>query len=63
MSTANRSRLFCRQWVTKKGDHRGGREFTKNALYKLLTNITYIGKPRRRDTPKGRGRHVMRSRV
>jgi site-specific DNA recombinase len=35
-----------KQWVTRKGDHRGGREFTKNALYKLLTNITYIGKIR-----------------
>ncbi|QDV30244.1 DNA-invertase hin [Planctopirus ephydatiae] len=38
-----------KQWVTRKGDHRGGREFTKNALYKLLTNITYIGKIRYKD--------------
>ena len=38
-----------KQWVTKKGDHRGGREFTKNAVYKLLTNVTYIGKIRYKD--------------
>lgn len=35
-----------KQWTTKKGDRRGGREFTKNAVYKLLTNVTYIGKIR-----------------
>ena len=35
-----------KQWVTKKGDHRGGRTFTKSAVYKLLTNVTYIGKIR-----------------
>jgi site-specific DNA recombinase len=38
-----------KQWVTKKGDHRGGRAFTKNAVYKLLTNVTYIGKIRYKD--------------
>lgn len=38
-----------KQWVTKKGDHRGGREFTKNAVYKLLSNVTYIGKIRYKD--------------
>ncbi|TWU64551.1 recombinase family protein [Crateriforma conspicua] len=38
-----------KQWVTKKGDHRGGRTFTKNAVYKLLTNVTYIGKIRYKD--------------
>ena len=38
-----------KQWVTKKGDHRGGRPFTKNAVYKLLTNVTYIGKIRYKD--------------
>lgn len=35
-----------KQWTTKKGDRRGGREFTKNAVYKLLSNVTYIGKIR-----------------
>jgi site-specific DNA recombinase len=38
-----------KQWVTKQGDHRGGRSFTKNAVYKLLTNVTYIGKIRYKD--------------
>ncbi|WP_442508700.1 recombinase family protein [Novipirellula sp. SH528] len=38
-----------KQWVTKKGDHRGGRAFSKNAIYKLLTNVTYIGKIRYKD--------------
>jgi site-specific DNA recombinase len=30
--------------VTRKGRERGGRPFTKNSLYRLLTNIIYIGK-------------------
>ena len=38
-----------KQWITKKGDHRGGREFTKNAVYKLLSNVTYIGEIRYKD--------------
>ena len=42
----NRRGWTTKQWVTKKGDHRGGREFTKNAVYKLLSNATYIGKIR-----------------
>lgn len=33
-------------WTTKKGTRRGGRPFTKNALYDLLTNPTFIGKVR-----------------
>ncbi|NND98819.1 MAG: recombinase family protein [Pirellulaceae bacterium] len=45
----NRRGWTTKQWVTKKGDHRGGREFTKNAVYKLLTNVTYIGKIRYKD--------------
>ncbi|TWU38577.1 recombinase family protein [Novipirellula artificiosorum] len=38
-----------KQWVTKKGDQRGGRAFTRNSLYKMLTNVTYIGKTRYKD--------------
>ncbi|MEY3457764.1 MAG: DNA-invertase hin [Planctomycetota bacterium] len=30
-------------WLTKKGISRGGRPFDKTSLYKLLTNVTYIG--------------------
>ncbi len=40
----NRRGWTTKRWVTKKGDRRGGRVFTRNALYKLLTNVTYIGK-------------------
>jgi len=33
-------------WVTRKGRQRGGRLFDKNSLFKLLTNVTYLGKVR-----------------
>ena len=33
-----------KQWKTRKGIVRGGKLFNKNALYKLLSNVTYIGK-------------------
>lgn len=33
-----------KRWTTKKGRERGGRSFDKTSLYKLLTNIIYIGK-------------------
>ena len=33
-------------WVTHKGRQRGGRLFDKNSLFKLLTNVTYLGKIR-----------------
>ncbi len=32
--------------ITKKGKERGGRFFDKSSLFKLLTNITYLGKIR-----------------
>jgi len=43
--------LDRRQWhnkrsITLKGKERGGRHFDKSSLFKLLTNITYIGKIR-----------------
>ena len=31
-------------WTTKKGIQRGGREYTKTNLYRLLTNVVYTGK-------------------
>ena len=31
-------------WTTKKGIRRGGREYTKTNLYRLLTNVVYTGK-------------------
>jgi site-specific DNA recombinase len=33
-----------KRWVTKKGYERGGKPFTKNSLFRLLTNIIYTGK-------------------
>jgi len=30
-------------WTTKKGLERGGKLFTKNSLYRLLTNVLYTG--------------------
>lgn len=33
-----------KRWGTKKGNERGGAPFTKNTLFRLLTNIIYIGK-------------------
>lgn len=38
-----------KHWTTKKGVQRGGRLFTKNNLYALLTNVTYIGRIRYKD--------------
>ena len=33
-----------KRWTTRKGHQRGGKPFTKTSLYKLLTNVTYVGK-------------------
>lgn len=33
-----------KSWKTKKGTLRGGSPFTKATLFRLLTNVTYIGK-------------------
>jgi len=33
-----------KRWTTRKGHDRGGKQFNKTSLYKLLTNVTYIGK-------------------
>ncbi len=35
-----------KRWTTRKGHERGGRPFTKTSLYKLLTNVVYVGKVR-----------------
>jgi len=40
-------RGWCtKETVTRDGHLRGGRPFTKNSLYQLLTNVTYIGQVR-----------------
>jgi site-specific DNA recombinase len=33
-----------KRWVSRKGRKRGGRLFTKNSLYRLLSNVTYAGR-------------------
>lgn len=45
----NRRGWTTKRWTTKKGMQRGGKPFTKNSLYSLLTNVTYIGKIKYKD--------------
>jgi site-specific DNA recombinase len=52
----NRRGWTTKHWTTKKGIQRGGRLFTKNSLYALLTNVTYIGQIRYKDEVH-RGEH------
>ena len=33
-----------KRWTTRKGHECGGKPFNKNNLFKLLTNVLYIGK-------------------
>ncbi len=33
-----------KRWITKRGREKGGKPLTKNSLFKLLTNVLYIGK-------------------
>ena len=32
-----------KRWTTRKGHERGGKQFTKTSLHKLLTNVVYAG--------------------
>src|SRR5436190_21687461 len=49
-----RRRWFTKQWLTRKGQQRGGCPFTKNSLHKLLTNVIYRGQLRyRKEVHKG----------
>jgi site-specific DNA recombinase len=45
----NRRGWMTKRWVTKKGTTKGGRSFTKNSLYSLLTNVTYLGQIKYKD--------------
>ena len=38
-----------KSWTTKKGKQRGGKPFNKSTLFKLLTNVVYLGKVSYRD--------------
>jgi site-specific DNA recombinase len=44
MNEVDRRGWRTKQWVTRKGETRGGKPFTKGLLYRLLTNVTYTGK-------------------
>ncbi|HSQ57614.1 MAG TPA: recombinase zinc beta ribbon domain-containing protein, partial [Gemmata sp.] len=33
-----------KRWQTRKGGERGGQPFTRTSLYRLLTNVAYVGK-------------------
>jgi len=33
-----------KRWTTKKGHEAGGKPFNKNSLFKMLTNVLYLGK-------------------
>ncbi len=46
----NRRDWRTKHWVTKKGHERGGKPFTKNSLFRLLTNVVYTGKVRYKDS-------------
>jgi site-specific DNA recombinase len=35
-----------KRWQTRKGPERGGEPFTRTSLYRLLTNVAYVGKVR-----------------
>jgi site-specific DNA recombinase len=35
-----------KRWTTRQGHERGGRPFTRTSLYRLLTNVVYLGKSR-----------------
>jgi site-specific DNA recombinase len=38
-----------KRWKTRKGPERGGKPFTRTSLYKLITNVVYIGKVKYKD--------------
>jgi site-specific DNA recombinase len=35
---------LTKRWITRKGNTRGGKLFTKSSLHRLLTNVIYIGR-------------------
>ncbi len=43
-------RGWCnKHWQTRKGHRRGGKPFERTSLYRLLTNVAYLGKVRYKD--------------
>src|SRR5260370_40814715 len=46
----NRRAWTTKHWTTKDGREHKGQPFTKNALYRLLTNVIYLGKVNHKGT-------------
>jgi site-specific DNA recombinase len=44
-----RRKWVGKRWTTRKGPERGGKGFTRNGVYNLLTNVAYVGKVRYKD--------------
>jgi site-specific DNA recombinase len=42
----NRRGWVTKRWEKRKGGQRGGQPFTRTSLYRLLTNVAYVGKVR-----------------
>lgn len=38
-----------KRWTTRAGKERGGQPFTRTNLYRLLTNVAYVGQVRYKD--------------
>ncbi len=38
-----------KRWTTRAGTERGGKAFTRTSLYRLLTNVAYVGQVRYKD--------------
>jgi site-specific DNA recombinase len=53
-----------KRWVTRKGHERGGQPFTTTSLYRLLTNVAYIGKVRyKQETHAGEHQGIVDAKV
>jgi site-specific DNA recombinase len=60
----NRRDWTTKQWTTRKDERRGGRPFTTNGLYQLLTNVTYAGKVRyKREVHEGKHEGIVEAEV
>jgi site-specific DNA recombinase len=53
-----------KRWTTRKGHERGGQPFTTTSLYRLLTNVAYIGKVRyKQETHAGEHQGIVDPKV
>ena len=49
MLELRRTKVVSRQWVSSTGKHYGGNNYSRGALYWMLSNPVYIGKTRHKD--------------